>query len=91
MLQFKVKVLFLQDESRDLPIKDKNGVPTHLTKKYRFVTVQAMAKDAELKVDRPVVVKAVDPTFILPVVGSDWTTPEVKKYEIDNGIPVIQV
>lgn len=91
MLQFKVKVLFVQDESRDLPIKDKNGVPTQLLKKYRFVTVQAMVKDVDLKVDRPVVVKSVDPTFSLPAVGADWTTPEVKKYEIDNGIPVIQV
>lgn len=91
MLQFKVKVLFVQDEKRELPIKDKNGVPTQLMKNYRFVTVQAMAKDAELKVDRPVVVKSVDPTFIIPAAGSDWTTPEVKKYEIDNGIPVIQV
>lgn len=91
MLQFKVKVLFHQDETRDLPVKDKNGVPTQQTRKYRFVTIQAMAKDVDLKIDRPVVVKSVDPTFPLPADGLDWTTPEVKKYEIDNGIPVIQV
>lgn len=91
MLQFKVKVLFVQDEPRELPIKDKNGVPTQLTKKYRFVTIQGMAKDLDLKIDRPVVVKSVDPTFPLPASGADWQTPEVRKYEIDNGIPVINV
>ena len=91
MLTFKVKVLFSQLEDRELPIKDKNGIPTQLTKKYRFLTIQAMAKDLNLKVDRPVVVKSVDPSFEVPKDGSDWETPEVRKYEIENGVPVIYV
>lgn len=91
MLTFKVKVLFSQDEKRELPIKDKNGVPTQLTKMYRFLTIQAMVKDPVLKVERPVVVKSVDPTFEVPKDGVEWETPEVRRYEIDNGVPVIQV
>lgn len=91
MLTFKVKVLFVQDEKRDLPIKDKNGVPTQLTKSYHFLTIQGMCKDPDLKIDRPVVVKSVDPTFDAPAVGADFNTPEVRKYEIDNGMPVITV
>ena len=91
MLTFKCKVLFVQDETRDVPIKDKNGVPTQLTKRYRFVTIQGMARDNELKTDRPIVVKSMDPTFPIPATGADFTTPEVKKYEVDNGVPVINV
>ena len=91
MLKFKCKVLFVQSEERDLPIKDKNGVPTQITKRYRFLTIQGLAKDNELKTDRPIVVKSVDPTFPAPAQGADFETPEVKKYEIDNGVPVIIV
>lgn len=91
MLTFKVKVLFSQDEKRELPIKDKNGVPTQLMKSYRFLTIQCMIKDPSLKCDRPVVVKSVDPTFKVPSDGSEWETPEVRRYEIENGVPVIQV
>ena len=36
MLTFKVKVLFSQDEKRELPIKDKNGVPTQLIRTIVF-------------------------------------------------------
>lgn len=92
MLNFTCKVLFVQDEKRTLPIKDKNGVPTQLTREFRFVTIQAMAKDDALKVDRPIVVKAVDPKdFQLPKQGDVWTTPEVRKYQIDNGVPVVEI
>lgn len=92
MLNFTCKVLFVQDEKRTLPIKDKNGVPTQLTREYRFVTIQAMAKDDALKVDRPIVVKAVDPQNLqLPKSGDVWITPEVKSYQLDNGVPVINI
>lgn len=92
MLTFTVKVLFVQDEKRTLPIKDKNGVPTQLTREYRFVTIQAMAKDNEMKIDRPVVIKAVDPqNFTLPKAGETFTTPEVRQYQLDNGVPVISI
>ena len=91
MLKFKMKVLFATEEKKTLPIKDKNGIPTQLTKDYRFLTIQGMVKDPDLKCDRPVVVKAVDPTFSKPDQGTDFETPEVRKYEIDNGMPVITV
>ena len=77
MLKFTCKVLFVQDEKRTLPIKDKNGVPTQLSREYRFVTIQAMAKDDDLKIDRPVVIKSVDPqNLTLPKAGETFTTPE---------------
>lgn len=91
MLHFKVKPLYIQDDTRDLPIKDKNGVPTQLTRKYRFLTIQAMVKDSDLKIDRPIVIKSVDPTYALPAVGVDWDTPEVRSYRLENGVPVVDV
>lgn len=92
MLKFTCKVLFVQDEKRTLPIKDKNGVPTQLTREYRFVTIQGMAKDDDLKIDRPVVIKAVDPqNFTPPKAGETFVTPEVRQYQLDNGVPVISI
>lgn len=91
MLQFKVKVLFVTDENKKLPIKDKNGVPTQLMKDYRFLTIQGMAKDSDLKCDRPVVIKSVDYVGDAPKQGDEFQTPEVRKYEIDNGMPVITI
>lgn len=92
MLRFTCKVLFVSDETRDLPVKDKNGVPTQLTKRYRFVTIQAMAKDEHMKIDRPVVIKAVDPVGLeVPKAGDVFNTPEVRSYQLDNGVPVIQI
>ena len=91
MLTFKCKVLFVTDEKKDLPIKDKNGVPTQLTKSYRFVTIQGMVKDPDLKCDRPVVIKSVDYVGDAPKQGDEFQTPEVRKYEIDNGMPVITI
>lgn len=92
MLTFTGKVLFVTDEQRDLPVKDKNGVPTQLTKRYRFTTIQAMVRDNELKSDRPVVFKSVDlpASFVVPKPGDSFTTPEVRSYQLDNGVPVIQ-
>lgn len=89
MLTFKVKVMMVNDETKELPIKDKFGIPTQQMKKYRFVNIQGMYKDPDTKVDRYVVVKSVDPTFPIPAVGSDFTTPEVRKYEVEDGIPKI--
>lgn len=92
MLTFTCKVLFVQEERRILPIKDKNGIPTQLTREYHFVTVQAMAKDNDMKIDRPIVIKAVDPQNLqLPKPGDTWTTPEVRSYQLDNGVPVINL
>ena len=92
MIRITAKVIFVQDETRDLPVKDKNGVPTQLTKRYRFVTIQAMAKDEHLKIDRPVVIKAVDPVGLdIPKAGDVFTTPEIRSYQLDNGVPVIQI
>ena len=92
MLKFTCKVLMVQDETKDLPVKDKNGVPTQLTKRYRFVTIQGMAKDDDLKIDRPIVVKAVDPVgLVVPKAGDVFVTPEVRSYQLENGVPFITI
>lgn len=91
MLTFTAKVLYVTDETRDLPVKDKNGVPTQLTKRYRFTTIQAMVKDPDTKIDRPVVFKSVDlpGSFSVPKAGDTFVSPEVRKYELENGVPII--
>ena len=91
MFNLKVKILLSQLEEKELPIKDKNGVPTQMTKKYRFLTMQGMTADSQLKCDRPVVVKSVDPTFAIPKQGDDFTTPDPREIKFVDGVPHIQI
>lgn len=91
MFNVKCKVLFVQDEKKVLPIKDKNGVPTQLTKEYRFVTIQAMALDPVKKIDRPVVLKAVDPVFDVPKPGTDFESSEPREIKFIDGVPHISI
>jgi hypothetical protein len=91
MLTFKGKVLFVTDETRELAVKDKNGVPTNLTKNHRFTKIQMMVKDVALGADRPLLVHTIDApsTFVLPKIGDLWETPEVRRYDVKNGIPEV--
>lgn len=91
MIKFTGKVLFVQDEERELPVKDKNGVPTQLVKKHRFTHVSMLVKDDDAKHDRPVMATSIDlpSTFVLPKQGETWTTPEIRRYESNNGSPEV--
>jgi len=91
MLTFTGKVIYSTDEERDIPVKDSNGVPTSQMKRHRFTKIQLMIKDADAKVDRPILCSSVDlpSSFVLPKNGSEWTTPEVRKYDVKNGIPEV--
>lgn len=91
MFNIKCKVLFVQDEKKTLPIKDKNGVPTQLTKEYRFVTIQAMTHDQSLKIDRPIVIKSVDPSFDIPKPGAEYDTPDPREIKFVDGVPHISI
>ena len=92
MLKFTGKVIFASKDERELPVKDKNGIPTSIMKNHVFVKIQMMCKDNDLKLDRPVVASTVDPApgFVLPVAGENFTTPEVRRYEVSlDGVPTI--
>lgn len=92
MLTFTGKVIFATREERELPVKDKNGVPTSIMKNHVFVKIQMMVKDKELNFERPVVCSTVDPvpTFVVPKSGESFTTPEVRRYEVSlDGVPTI--
>ena len=92
MLKFSGKVIFATREERELPVKDKNGVPTSIRKNHVFIKIQMMVLDKDLNFERPIVASTVDPnpTFVLPNAGDKFTTPEVRRYEVTlDGVPTV--
>lgn len=92
MLKFTGKVIFSTKEERELPVKDKNGVPTSIMKNHVFIKIQMMVMDSDLKFERPLVCSTVDPaqSFTLPQPGEKFTTPEVRRYEVTlDGVPTV--
>lgn len=91
MLIFKGQVLFVQDEEREFPVKDANGVPTSQMKKHRITQIQLLVPDGKL--NRPIQVKGFDlpPSFVMPKIGEEYTTPEVKSYNAMSGLPVVNI
>ena len=92
MLKFSGKVIFATREERELPVKDKNGVPTSIMKNHVFIKIQMMVLDKDLNFERPIVASTVDPvpTFVLPNAGDKFTTPEVRRYEVTlDGVPTV--
>lgn len=91
MLIFKGQVLFVQDEEREFPVKDSNGVPTSQMKKHRITQIQLLVPDGKL--NRPIQVKGFDlpPSFVMPKIGEEYTTPEVKSYNAMSGLPVVNI
>lgn len=91
MLTFKGQVLFVTDEEKEFPVKDKNGVPTNQMKKHRISQIQMLVSDG--KIQRPIQVKGFDlpVTFQLPKPGEEFTTPEVKSYNAMSGLPEVSI
>lgn len=91
MLIFKGSVLFVQDEEKEFPVKDANGVPTNQMKKHRITQIQLLVPDG--KINRPIQVKGFDlpSTFVVPKIGEEFTTPEVKVYNATSGLPVVNI
>lgn len=91
MINWTIKVFTASDEVRDIAIRDKQGVPTQMTKKMRFVTIQGLYHDPNTKSDRPVVLKTIDPpaNFVLPKMGDQFTSTAMRGYKESEGVPVI--
>lgn len=91
MLTFTGTVIYSTDEERDIPVRDSNGVPTSQVKRHRFTKIQMMVNDSDSKLDRPILCTSVDlpASFQVPKNGAKWTTPEVRKYDVKNGIPEV--
>lgn len=91
MLKFNGSVMMATDEERDIPVKDSNGVPTQMTKRHRFTKIQLLVKDPDLEIERVILCSSIDlpSTFELPKVGAQFITPEVRKYDVKNGVPEV--
>lgn len=91
MITWTIKVFTTSDETRDVAIRDKQGVPTQMTRKMRFVTIHGLYHDASTKSDRPVVLKTIDPpaNFVLPKNGDTYTSTPMRSYKETEGVPVI--
>lgn len=90
MIKFKGQVLFVEDARRTLPVKDKNGIPTQMTKEHRFTRIQMLVKDPlHNNVQRAVLVQSIDApaTFVLPEQGKEWETPEINYFDSRKGSP----
>lgn len=91
MLKFSGKVMMSTDEERDIPIKDANGIPTTQVKRHRFTKIQLLVNDPDQKLERVILCTSVDlpPTFQVPKNGATWETPEVRKYDVKQGVPEV--
>lgn len=91
MLRFKGSVQFVKDETRDFPVKDKDGVPTSQMKSHRILEVMLLIPQED-KTQRVVVVKGFDFNGKAPKVGDIWETPEVRRYDaFTEACPVVQI
>lgn len=93
MLQFKGKILGVTDEVRQFPEKDKNGVPTGRLNDRRIVKIQMLCSSEDGKNQFAINVSSFDPdrSLVVPKVGTDWMTPEVKKYDNSKGFPEVSI
>ena len=93
MLTFKGKVLNVSDTTVSLPVKTKEGIPTGVNRDFRKISVQMLvtSDDGKSQVAINVVSMNPDGSFVIPKVGSDWTTPEVRKYDATKGFPEVTV
>lgn len=92
MFKITGQVLNIDDRNIQFRAKDKDGNRTGDLETHRAVSIQMLVKDSEGKMFA-CVVKSFDPdaNFKIPVAGKEWTTPEVQKYEIKNGLPEIRI
>lgn len=92
MLKFTGKVLNVSDETVSVPVKTKEGIPTGVNRDFRKISVQLLVT-ADDKSQRAINVQALNPdgSFVIPKMGADWTTPEVRKYDATKGFPEVLV
>lgn len=91
MLKFKGSVQFVKDETRDFPVKDKDGVPTSQTRSHRILEVLLLIPQED-KTQRVVTVKGFDFAGKAPKVGEMWETPEVRRYDaFSEACPIVTI
>lgn len=92
MLKFSGQVLNIEDKEIEFRAKDKEGNRTGDLEKHRSVSIQMLFKDSSGKMFAGVVNKFdPDKDFRLPSIGKEWETPEVQRYELQNGLPLIRI
>ena len=92
MLKFKGKVLNVDDRQIQFRAKDKDGNRTGDLETHRSISIQMLITSADGQMFACVVNKFdPDANFKIPLSGKDWETPEVQRYEIQNGLPNIRV
>lgn len=87
LIVFEGTVLFVTDDTRSFPVKDKDGVPTSQMKDHRITKIQMLVKTPS-GAQAAVNVNGFDlpPTFKLPKSGDKFSTP-ITRFEIKNGFP----
>lgn len=92
MLKFTGKVLNVSDETVQLPVKTKEGIPTGVNRDFRKISIQLLVT-AEDKSLTAINVSTLNPdsSFVMPKIGSDWTTPPVRKYDATKGFPEVTI
>lgn len=92
MLKFKGKVLNFDDRQIQFRAKDKDGNRTGDLETHRSISIQMLITSSDGQMFACVVNKFdPDSNFKFPLIGKDWETPEVQRYEIQNGLPYIRV
>lgn len=93
MLTFKGKVLNITDSTVSIPVKTKEGFPTGVNKDFRKVSIQLLVTSDDGKQMTAINVSTLNPdsSFVIPKQGSDWTTPEVRKYDATKGFPEVTI
>lgn len=92
MLTFTGKVLNVSDQTVSLPVKTKEGIPTGVNRDFRKISIQLLVTAADKSMTAiNVTTLNPDSSFVIPKIGMDWTTPEVRKYDATKGFPEIVV
>lgn len=92
MLKFNGKVLNVSDETVSLPVKTKEGIPTGVNRDFRKVSIQLLVTNDDKSMTAiNVTTLNPDSSFVVPKQGTDWTTPEVRKYDASKGFPEVVV
>ena len=93
MIKFKGIVLEVKDETIQVPVKTKEGLPTGMNKDLRSVKIQLLCKLPDGKGQRAINVTSINPdsSFKVPDEGKEWETPSVRKYDATKGFPEVLV
>ena len=92
MIKFKGMVLAVDDTTTQVPVKTKDGLPTGMNKDLRLVKIQLLVTLGD-KSQRAINVSTINPdsSFKVPKQGTEWETPDIRKYDATKGFPEVLV